>query len=173
MNADSPKIPESHYRKLENMYLSAPCNIYYQPAVEISKAQAKIRIRLKPKFFHAAGAVHGSVYFKMIDDAGYFAANSLVEEVFLLTSNLNVFLIRPVQTGVLEAKAKVVSATKTQFISEVVLSDQVGRQVGRGTGLFVRGKTPLTAEIGYDETRHNLYEVYQEKFPSGAEIKRE
>ena len=34
---------------------------------------------------HAAGAVHGSYYFKVLDDACYFAANSLVSDVFVLT----------------------------------------------------------------------------------------
>ena len=31
---------------------------------------------VRPDFFHAAGAVHGSVYFKLLDDAAYFDALS-------------------------------------------------------------------------------------------------
>jgi acyl-coenzyme A thioesterase PaaI-like protein len=35
---------------------------------------------------HSIHAVHGSVYFKALDDAAFFAVNSLVEDVFVLTA---------------------------------------------------------------------------------------
>jgi hypothetical protein len=35
---------------------------------------------VRPDFFHAAHAVHGSVYFKALDDAAFFAVASLVQE---------------------------------------------------------------------------------------------
>ena len=37
--------------------------------------------------FHAAGAGHGTIYFKMLDDAAFYAANSMVEEQFVLTTD--------------------------------------------------------------------------------------
>jgi acyl-coenzyme A thioesterase PaaI-like protein len=41
----------------------------------------------------------GSVYFKMLDDAAFFAVNSIVEDVFVYTVSLNVQLLRPVASG--------------------------------------------------------------------------
>ena len=36
--------------------------------------------------FHTAGAAHGTLFFKMLDDAAFYAANSLVTDRFLLTT---------------------------------------------------------------------------------------
>jgi acyl-coenzyme A thioesterase PaaI-like protein len=69
----------AHFRKLENMYLGAPISRLYQPTIRISEGLAEIAIPVAPAFFHAAGALHGSVYFKVLDDACFFAVASLVE----------------------------------------------------------------------------------------------
>ena len=74
---------EEHYRKLERMYLNAPVNEYYVPEIHISEGQAQVSIPVRRDFFHAAEAVHGAVYFKLLDDSSFFAANSLVEDVFV------------------------------------------------------------------------------------------
>jgi hypothetical protein len=50
----------------------------------IVKGSATIDIPLSEKFHHSAGGVHGSVYFKMLDDAAFFAANSLEPEFFCI-----------------------------------------------------------------------------------------
>jgi hypothetical protein len=53
--------------------------------MKIRKGVAEVIIQVRPDFFHAAGAVRGSVYFKAMDDAAFFAVNSLVKDVFVLT----------------------------------------------------------------------------------------
>ena len=69
-----------HYRKLENMYHNHPLNEFYEAKMTISDRSAVITIPIDPKLFHAAGATHGSVYFKALDDAAYFAVNSIVDD---------------------------------------------------------------------------------------------
>jgi len=66
--------PENHFRKLERMYLSAPINsgFYKGITLVISDEKAELTLKIEPKFFHAAHAIHGSVYFKMLDDAAFF-----------------------------------------------------------------------------------------------------
>ena len=76
--------PDEHFHALENMYLAGPINVIYEPQIEISHERAEISINVKEEFFHAGNAVHGSVYFKMLDDAAYFAANSIEREYFVL-----------------------------------------------------------------------------------------
>ena len=34
---------------------------------------------IKKDYFHALEAIHGSVYFKILDDAAFFAAQSVVK----------------------------------------------------------------------------------------------
>ena len=76
---------EEHYRKLERMYHGAAINEYFRPALRVRDGQAEVEIPIRPDFFHAAAAIHGSIYFKALDDAAFFAVNSVVEDVFVLT----------------------------------------------------------------------------------------
>lgn len=135
---------DPHYIALERMYLGAPINSIYEPTIAISEGRAEIEIELSEKWFHAAGAVHGSVYFKMLDDAAFFAANSLEKEVFVLTTAFTTYLTRPVSKGKLRSVGRVVNKNRTQFIGEAVIYDSKDREVGRGNGIFVRSRSRLS-----------------------------
>ncbi len=138
-----------HYSKLERMYLSAPINAFYSPEIWISQGEAEITIPVKPEFFHAAAAVHGSVYFKLLDDAAFFAVNSLITEYFALTASFTTYLLRPVSEGKMKATGKVVHAGARSFLAESVVVDESGNEIARGSGNFVASKIKLTADIGY------------------------
>lgn len=142
---------QSHYTALERMYRAAPINAFYLPRIQIRAGEATIEIDVKDEFFHAARAVHGSVYFKLLDDAAFFAANSLETECFVLTSSFNTYLLRPVASGSMRAEGKVVNQTRTQFVAESVVFDEQGRELGRGSGVFVRGRQPLVEAMGYPD----------------------
>ena len=43
-------------------------------------------LRVDETVHHAANAAHGTIYFKMLDDAAFYAANSMVSDRFLLTN---------------------------------------------------------------------------------------
>ena len=131
------------------MYAAAPINEIYRPKMEVREGEATIEIELSEKFHHAAGAVHGSVYFKMLDDAAFFAANSLEDKVFVLTTSFTTYLTRPVAQGMLQSVGRVVNRNKSQFIAESVAYDSEGNEVGRGSGIFVRGKFLLGEALGY------------------------
>lgn len=141
---------QEHYRKLERMYLGARVNEYFSPSAQIGEGKAEVSIEVRPDFFHAANAVHGYLYFKVLDDSTFFAVNSLVDDVFVLTVSFNLHFTRPVTKGVLKAMAEVVSRSKRLFIAEGVAVDSRGRDVGRGTGTFMRSDIPLTPEVGYE-----------------------
>lgn len=140
---------QKHYRALETMYLGAPINALYQPRLEISEAACTIRIDVHEGLFHAAGAVHGSVYFKMLDDAAFFAANSLESEVFVLTTSFTTYLTRPVSAGTITSEGRVVNRNRSQWIAESVLYDDQRREIGRGNGIFVRSRMLLADTPGY------------------------
>jgi uncharacterized protein (TIGR00369 family) len=140
---------EEHFRKLERMYLSAPVNQFYAPEIHISEGQAQVTIPVRTDFFHAANAVHGAVYFKLLDDSSFFAANSLVQDVFVLTVSYNVYFIRPISADVMKATGKVVQASRRLIIAESVVVDSNEREIARGSGTFMPSKNPLTEEIGY------------------------
>lgn len=142
---------ESHYRRLENMHHKANCNLAYYPdlRIRIGEGKAEITLPVYERYFHAAKAVHGFVYFKLLDEAAFFAANSLVEDLFVLTTDFHTNLLRPVTAGQLRAAGQVVYQSKGQILAEAVLYNAEGKQIARGSGTFVKGATPLNAEIGY------------------------
>ena len=140
---------ESHYRKLERMYLGAPVNEYFRPTIRIFEGEAEVRIPVRTEFFHAAHAVHGSVYFKALDDATFFAANSLVRDVFVLTASFNLYLLRPISEGTLVARGRVVNRSKRVIIAEGVVVDDRDREIARGSGSFLPSTIQLTSDIGF------------------------
>ncbi len=140
---------ELHYRALEKMYLAAPINRIYEPKIKISKERAEIEMAVEEKYFHGAGAVHGSVYFKLLDDAAYFAVNSLVNDHFVVTVSFTIYFIRPISSGIMRAIGKVVSKGKSQMVAESVVYDGRGKEIGRGSGIFVKSKVTLDEKLGY------------------------
>ena len=140
---------EAHFRKLENMMHSAPFVKLTGARAQVGDGEARISLEVRPEFFHAAGAMHGALYFLLLDNAAFFAVNSLVEDVFVLTSSFTTYLTRPVASGTLQATGTVVNRGRTQFIAEAVLRDAAGREAGRANGVFVRSAIALGPEIGY------------------------
>jgi len=141
----------SHFKKLENMYLEANFNkeIYQSTEIRVEEEFAEIKLTIEPKYFHALGAIHGSVYFKLLDDAAFFAVNSIVKDVFVLTTNFNINLIRPANKGVITAVGRVKFKSKNLFIAESILQNEEGKEIAFGTGHFAKSKVALTEEIGY------------------------
>jgi uncharacterized protein (TIGR00369 family) len=139
----------THFQKLENMMHSAPIVKLTGARIAIRRGESEITLPVRREFFHSAGAMHGAMYFLALDNAAFFAVNSLVEDVFVLTTSFTTYLTRPVSEGQVRAVGRVVNQNKTQFLAESVLFDSADREIGRATGLFVRSRIPLTGDIGY------------------------
>ena len=78
-----------HWRALEGLYASAPVNRLFDSRLEIvEEGRARIVFTVDERYFHAAGAAHGTIYFKMLDDAAFYAANTLITDRFLLSMNI-------------------------------------------------------------------------------------
>jgi uncharacterized protein (TIGR00369 family) len=139
-----------HFRRLERMYASAPINEFFAPRLQIVDAGvAELRLTIRPDFHHAAHAAHGAVYFKALDDATFFAANSLVEDVFVLTVTFNLYFTRPVREGEIVATGRVVSRSKRLYIADGTIVDGRGREIARGSGTFMPSSITLSSDIGY------------------------
>ncbi len=142
-------IDSEHYRKLERLYLSAPCNEYYTPEIRISEGAAEIVIRVSRKMYHAAGAVHGSVYFKALDDAAFFAVNSLVSDAYVLTASFDLRFVKPISEGKIKAQGKVIKTSSRLFVAESILMNDGDEVIARGSGSFMKSRIALSPEVGY------------------------
>ena len=140
---------EVHYRKLEHLYGGAPVTRWYGATIRISDGQAEVRIPVRAEFHHAAGAVHGSVYFRALDDAAFFAANSRVTGVLVLTVSFTVHFTAAVRDGELRALGRVVHEGGRLVVAEAEVRDGAGQLLAKGSGVFTRSRIALTEEIGY------------------------
>lgn len=117
-------VLEEHHRKLERLYTAAPTNVYYRPTISIGAGIAEIQIDVRSDFFHTAAAVHGSVYFTL-------------------------YFLRPVASGALAARGKVLISGGRQFVAEAQLFNNDSRLIAHGTGTYVRSKIALGPELSY------------------------
>lgn len=141
---------ELHYRALERLYASAPVNALFSSRLEITdEGRSRIVFTVGREVFHAAGAAHGTIYFKMLDDAAFYAANSLATDRFLLTTSFNLHFTKPVREGEVVAEGRWVSGRKRVFVAEARLIDAGGEEIGRGTGTFMRSRIALSSLPGY------------------------
>jgi len=149
---DATSGPAAHFRALERLYRSAPINNAFSSRLEIeSEGHARIVFDITPDVFHAAGAAHGTIYFKMLDDAAFYAANSLVSDRFLLTTAFNLHFTKPVRTGRVTASGVWVSGHRRVLVAESRLVDEDGDEIGRGTGTFMRSRIALSGLAGYSD----------------------
>ncbi len=141
---------DDHYRALERLYSSAPVNDLFRSSLEILEAgTSRLRFFVTRQSYHAAGAAHGTIYFKMLDDAAFYAANTLATDFFLLTTSFNLHFSKPVREGEVIAEGRWVSGKRRVLVAESRLIDEDGDEIGRGTGTFMRSRIPLSSLDGY------------------------
>jgi uncharacterized protein (TIGR00369 family) len=125
------------------MYLAAPINKVDQPTINISEGKAEIAMAVNEDFFHAANALHGSVYFKMLDDAAFFAAHSVIDDVFILTVSFQTQLLRPINSGKIFAKGELIKNMGNKMEARAKLFNDEGKLIATGSGVFVKSKKML------------------------------
>jgi uncharacterized protein (TIGR00369 family) len=145
-----PSGEEAHFRALEQLYRSAAINRLFPSRLTIPAAGiSRIDFDVDERVHHAAGAAHGTIYFKMLDDAAFYAANSLVTDRFLLTTSFNLLFTRPIRNGPIRAEGRWINGRRRVYVAEASLIDSEGEEVGRGTGTFMRSQFPLADLPGY------------------------
>ena len=140
----------AHLRALEALYASAPINRLFESHITLPEAgRSEIRFVVGENSFHAAGAAHGTLYFKMLDDAAFYAANGLVSDRFLLTTAFNLHFTKPMKSGEAVAEGRWISGRRRVFVAEARIIDSGGEECARGTGTFLRSHIALAGLAGY------------------------
>jgi uncharacterized protein (TIGR00369 family) len=146
----APSGAALHWRALESLYASARINALFDSELSVTgDGTARIVFLVDERCHHAAGAAHGTIYFKMLDDAAFYAANTLVTDRFLLTTSFNLHFTRPVKAGRVVAEGRWISGRRRVLVAESRLVDAEGEEIGRGTGTFMRSRIPLSSLPGY------------------------
>ncbi len=140
----------THFERLIKMYAKAPIHNFYKNIdLKVEANKSSVSLPITPDFFHGGMSTHGSVYFKLLDDAAYFACQSVIEDFFIVTTNFNVNLLRPITKGTVTAIGQMDFSSKQLFTATAELFDERGRLCGKGQGQFMKSKLPLSAVDDY------------------------
>ena len=117
-------------------------------SASVSEGTAEFSLAVTPELFHGAGALHGALYFFAMDNAAMLAANSYVTDVCVVTQDFTTHFLKPVSDGRVKAMARVIDGDAKRFHTKAVLYDSKNREIGRGDGIFVRSRYPLSKIAG-------------------------
>lgn len=136
-----------HYKKLENLYTKVNIGQFYDTTqMSVRHEQAEISLQITPKYHMGLGLTHGSVYFRLLDDACFYACMSLEEETHLLTSRFSIEFLKPVISGKVTAKGKITHKLKKGYQAEAALYNDKNELIAYGSGHFAKTKM-LLADI--------------------------
>ena len=143
---------KKHFKNIINGYSNAPINQLFKPKMKLSLGQCEIEMKISKNFHHSANSLHGSIYFKMLDDAAWGASNTYIDDVFLFTYNFNIYLTKPVSSGIIISKGKVTDKKDGKIKAKSILYDSKNNEIARGDGLFMKSKYLLKDAIGFYNT---------------------
>ena len=143
--------PESaHFLCLQSLFENAPVSRLYGARAIVREGSAMVSFRARPEFMHAAGGLHGSAYFRALDDAAFLAANSREHDHLLATLQFNVQFFRPCRGGgTLTATGTLTHQSGRIFFARAELRGEHDQLLATGSGIFTRSGVPLSGEIGY------------------------
>lgn len=117
--------------------------------LELQEGKAKISLKVDSSYHHAGGAMHGFVYFRILDEVTYFAAMTYEKEYFYLTKSFNIRFTRPFQEGLIVAESEEIKYNGDEVIVTGSLYNEEGTVLATGEGVFKKSKIKLSPEIGY------------------------
>ena len=138
-----------HLEGLTRAYHAAPVTQWMGTRIVIRDGEAEVRLGVRDELKHGGGGVHGSLYFRLLDDAAFFAANSRVPEYFVLTLTFDVAFYLPVTAGDMVAVGRVKHASGRILHAESELTDGAGVVYATGRGTFVKSGIELAGIPGY------------------------
>lgn len=133
-----------HLQRLEALFQNAPCNQHLNIVYSAREGEGEVVLHVTPDLLHGGGVVHGAYLFKVLDDAATIAGMSLLPDDATLTSSFTLYFLRPIDKGTITAIGRVIRKGRRQIISEAVAHDENGRELARGSGIFIplRGSRP-------------------------------
>ena len=97
---------------------------------------------------------------QMLDDAAFFAAQSLESQNFVVTTSFTTYITKAVSPSSkvthLVSTGRVTSASRSLIVAEAVVTTMDGTEVGRGSGTFMPHPKFLLSAIPFyaDDEAH-------------------
>ncbi|PYS80821.1 MAG: phenylacetic acid degradation protein [Acidobacteria bacterium] len=107
--------------------------------VGAERGTATFSLEVREELTRMGGIVHGGAIASLLDTAAAFAVHTLLApEARTVTVDLTVHFLRPVSTGRVEARARVLREGRRIVIISVEATDQAGVLVATATTTYVR-----------------------------------
>jgi uncharacterized protein (TIGR00369 family) len=98
---------------------------------------AIITLPYNPKLDRGRGGIHGGAIATILDNAGFFTSALATKEI-VITSQMNLHLLRPAKKVKLIAKGKIIKVGKTLVVTEMSCKDEHGTLIAHATGTYLR-----------------------------------
>lgn len=130
-----PDLNPEHIRSVIELCNQGPYfRLLSMEVRELGIGYCKVEVNLQNKHLNPFGGVHGGVYSSLIDTAAYWSVYCEVEEnAGLITLDVKVDNLAPVNEGQLVVVGKRIKAGKTICIAKAAIYDGRGRQLAHGT----------------------------------------
>ena len=111
-----------------------------------SPEQVVVSLDIRPHHLNFLGILHGGVYAALIDSAMGLAAMAAKPGDSVVTTNLNLHFVAPVEQGIVRVYAEVVHVSRKSVTTQAYARNGSGGLCAFGTGTFRVVDRPAPAE---------------------------
>ncbi|HEX9976086.1 MAG TPA: PaaI family thioesterase [Dehalococcoidales bacterium] len=104
--------------------------------VELSPGYAKVAMKVRPEYLNFNGLVFGGIIVAVADQAFAYGSNSLSLPSYAYQLNIH-FIAGPGVNDELIAECRVVKSGRRVGISEMTVTNQVGKLIAKATGVTI------------------------------------
>ena len=106
---------------------------------EVARGEAAVEMQTRPELTQNAGLVHGGAVASLLDTASAFAVMTLLETAeTAVTVDLTIHYLRPIQSGKIEARARVLRAGRRLVTVSVDVRDGAGELAATAITTYLR-----------------------------------
>ena len=129
------KLNPEHVQAVMEMINKGPYfKLLSMPVTGMGVGYSMIEINIEEKHLNPFGGVHGGVYASAIDTAAYWSVYcDLEEDVGLISLDLKIDCLAPIQTGKLVVNGRRLKAGRTICLAEGSIVDKNGKWLAHGT----------------------------------------
>jgi uncharacterized protein (TIGR00369 family) len=120
---------------------------------EIGIGYSNVELKVGTEHLNPFGGIHGGAYASVIDTAAYWAAYCELEEsVGLISIDLKIDYLAPINDGVIISKGRSIKIGKSMCLAEATATDKDGKWLAHGTSKMMVTKGLQTIEDAFSFT---------------------
>ncbi len=117
---------------------------------EIGVGYSNVELKVGTEHLNPFGGIHGGAYASVIDTAAYWAAYCELEEgVGLISIDLKIDYLAPINDGVIISKGRSIKIGKSMCLAEATATDEEGKWLAHGTSKMMVTKGLQTIEDAF------------------------